>query len=115
MHGQWIGRPKYDKKGPYADLTKSEEVIQAEFGHRLERKEQPSWIKGGEMFDYQLEGMNWLYFLWYKRTSAILADEMGLGNISLGFAYHRQNNSGYLNDLHNLPPTSEVALPCRCP
>jgi SNF2 family DNA or RNA helicase len=29
--------------------------------------------------DYQKEGLNWLYYMWYKGQSAILADEMGLG------------------------------------
>lgn len=82
--------PNYrGKKSPYADLSKREDVIQAAFGHRLEKKEQPVWIEGGKMFDYQLEGMkyilsqlsdvSWLYFQWYKQTGAILADEMGLG------------------------------------
>jgi chromodomain-helicase-DNA-binding protein 4 len=90
VRGHWIHMPNYrGKKAPYADLRKSEEVIQAAFGHRLEKKEQPEWIEGGKMFDYQLEGMkyllsrlsniSWLYFQWYKQTSAILADEMGLG------------------------------------
>jgi hypothetical protein len=49
--------PNYRGKIPYANLNKSEDVIQAEFGHILEKKEQPEWIQGGKMFDYQLEGM----------------------------------------------------------
>jgi len=50
--------PNYrGKKIPYADTKKSENVIQAEFGRRLEKKEQPEYIEGGEMFEYQLEGM----------------------------------------------------------
>jgi len=32
-------------------------VIQAEFGKRMEKKDQPEWVEGGKMFDYQLEGM----------------------------------------------------------
>jgi SNF2 family DNA or RNA helicase len=89
--------PKHGKKNPYADPEKAEDVIQAEFGHRLEKKEQPEWIEGGKMFDYQLEGMkyvphrpfnnSWLYFQWYKQTSAILADEMGLGTPMRRYLY----------------------------
>ena len=92
MRGNWTHSPKTrGKKDPYADLSKSEDVIQAEFGHRLEKKTQPEWMEGGTMYDYQIEGMkyfrpllsslirSWLYFQWYKQTSAILADEMGLG------------------------------------
>jgi hypothetical protein len=52
--------PKNGKKNPYADPEKAEDVIQAEFGHRLEKKEQPEWIEGGKMFDYQLEGMKYV-------------------------------------------------------
>ena len=28
---------------------------------------------------YQMEGLNWLYYQWFKRKIVILADEMGLG------------------------------------
>ena len=50
--------PNYRRtKIPYANASKSEDVIQAEFGHRLEKKEQPEYIEGGKMFEYQLEGM----------------------------------------------------------
>jgi chromodomain-helicase-DNA-binding protein 4 len=58
VRGNWIHYPNYrGKKIPYANPSKSEDVIQAEFGHRLEKKEQPEYIQGGKMFDYQLEGM----------------------------------------------------------
>lgn len=41
--------------------------------------EQPSFIKGGELRDFQLTGINWMAFLWSKNDNGILADEMGLG------------------------------------
>jgi chromodomain-helicase-DNA-binding protein 4 len=28
---------------------------------------------------YQLDGLNWLYYMWYLGKNAILADKMGLG------------------------------------
>ena len=31
------------------------------------------------LFDYQVDGINWLYYKWSKNTPSILADEMGLG------------------------------------
>lgn len=62
VRGNWTHSPKYrGKKTPYADPSKSEAVIQAEFGHRLEKKTQPEWMEGGEMFDYQIEGMKYLF------------------------------------------------------
>ena len=58
VRGNWIHMPNYRRtKIPYANTSKSEDVIQAEFGHRLEKKEQPEYIEGGKMFEYQLEGM----------------------------------------------------------
>ncbi|KAK9334161.1 P-loop containing nucleoside triphosphate hydrolase protein [Lipomyces starkeyi] len=44
-----------------------------------EFKEQPKFIEGGILMEYQLEGMNWLYFKWFQNKPAILADDMGLG------------------------------------
>ncbi|CCE62013.1 hypothetical protein TPHA_0B03430 [Tetrapisispora phaffii CBS 4417] len=41
--------------------------------------EQPSFIKNGELRDFQLTGINWMAFLWSKNDNGILADEMGLG------------------------------------
>ncbi|CCD27047.1 uncharacterized protein NDAI_0J01550 [Naumovozyma dairenensis CBS 421] len=40
---------------------------------------QPLFIKGGELRDFQLTGVNWMAFLWSKNDNGILADEMGLG------------------------------------
>ncbi|KAL4941219.1 hypothetical protein BDV06DRAFT_194888 [Aspergillus oleicola] len=40
---------------------------------------QPKIMTGGEVMDYQKDGLNWLYYKWFKQQNAILADEMGLG------------------------------------
>ncbi|KAL0207656.1 hypothetical protein P9112_012284 [Eukaryota sp. TZLM1-RC] len=40
---------------------------------------QPKWIKGGELRDYQLTGLNFLLTAWTQGRNVILADEMGLG------------------------------------
>ncbi len=40
---------------------------------------QPSYVKGGELRDFQLTGVNWMAFLWSRNENGILADEMGLG------------------------------------
>ncbi|RMZ84206.1 hypothetical protein DV738_g478, partial [Chaetothyriales sp. CBS 135597] len=49
------------------------------FERKLLRKKQPSLLTGGELMEYQMEGLNWLYYQWYSNQNAILADEMGLG------------------------------------
>ena len=40
---------------------------------------QPESMVGGEIMEYQKDGLNWLYYMWFKQQNAILADEMGLG------------------------------------
>ncbi|OVA03206.1 SNF2-related [Macleaya cordata] len=41
--------------------------------------EQPKELKGGALFEHQLEALNWLRKCWHKSKNVILADEMGLG------------------------------------
>lgn len=50
-----------------------------DFESQLLKDKQPSIMNGGEMMEYQIEGLNWLYYQWFKGQNAILADEMGLG------------------------------------
>ncbi|WPG99478.1 chromodomain helicase hrp3 [Acrodontium crateriforme] len=40
---------------------------------------QPSYIKGGQLRDFQIHGLNFLAHHWCKGNNVILADEMGLG------------------------------------
>lgn len=60
---------------------------------------QPEWLKGGELRDYQLEGLNFLVNSWRNDTNVILADEMGLGKTvqsvsMLGFLQNAQQIHG---------------------
>ncbi|KXS19390.1 hypothetical protein M427DRAFT_120389 [Gonapodya prolifera JEL478] len=41
--------------------------------------ESPSYVKGGKMREYQVQGLNWLISLFENGINGILADEMGLG------------------------------------
>ncbi|KAK9805875.1 hypothetical protein WJX73_000130 [Symbiochloris irregularis] len=41
--------------------------------------ETPSFLAGGALHSYQLEGLNWLLHAWEQHQNVILADEMGLG------------------------------------
>lgn len=40
-------------------------------------EESPRYIKGGEMRDYQVRGLNWMISLYENGINGILADEMG--------------------------------------
>jgi ATP-dependent DNA helicase len=60
--------------------------------------QQPALVKGGQMREYQLEGLEWLKSLWMNGLCGILADEMGLGktiqSISLIAFFKEKNISG---------------------
>ncbi|KAI4386227.1 hypothetical protein MLD38_004177 [Melastoma candidum] len=61
--------------------------------------EQPDWLNGGKLRDYQLEGLNFLVNSWRNDTNVILADEMGLGKTiqsvsMLGFLQNGQQIEG---------------------
>jgi SNF2 family DNA or RNA helicase len=45
----------------------------------LKIEKQPNTLVGGQLRDYQLEGLNWLFKLYQANLNGILADEMGLG------------------------------------
>ncbi|KAK0608536.1 hypothetical protein LWI29_032098 [Acer saccharum] len=49
--------------------------------HSIEEKvtEQPSLLQGGELRQYQVEGLQWMLSLFNNNLNGILADEMGLG------------------------------------
>lgn len=68
-------------------MTEQEEDEELnEFDEELEDEElitrfdaSPWYIKGGEMRDYQIRGLNWMISLFQSGINGILADEMGLG------------------------------------
>jgi len=51
--------------------------------HDLVMAEQPKSLIGGQMRDYQLEGLTWMMEVCFQGMSGILADEMGLGTPSI--------------------------------
>ncbi|KAF8126339.1 P-loop containing nucleoside triphosphate hydrolase protein [Boletus edulis] len=59
--------------------------------------EQPALIQGGEMKDYQLQGLAFLVYMYNNGMNCILGDEMGLGKtlqtLSL-FAYFKEHSKG---------------------
>lgn len=54
-------------------------VRKQNFKTTVVRDTQPESMTGGEIMEYQKDGLNWLYYMWFKQQNAILADEMGLG------------------------------------
>ncbi|KAF1912720.1 PHD/FYVE-zinc-finger like domain-containing protein [Ampelomyces quisqualis] len=77
-YNDWVaGRyVRYPKQGPLK--ARLEKARNSPFA-KLEKDKQPDNLVGGELMKYQLDGLNWLYYQWYKQSNGILADEMGLG------------------------------------
>ncbi|KAI9800101.1 MAG: hypothetical protein M1825_004283 [Sarcosagium campestre] len=63
-------------KLPSSDRNESNVATRRPFVHI---REQPAYIKHGELRDFQLKGLNFLAYNWSKGNNVILADEMGLG------------------------------------
>ncbi|KAI3935287.1 hypothetical protein MKW98_001410, partial [Papaver atlanticum] len=62
------------------------------------------WLKGGKLYDYQLEGLNFLVNSWRKDTNVILADEMGHGKTE------QPLNDGIFTEC----PINSWPISCRC-
>lgn len=72
------GRRKTEKEED-AELLEDEEHMDDEGQQRTIITESPSYVQGGVLREYQVQGLNWLISLYENRLSGILADEMGLG------------------------------------
>ena len=91
-------------------VTQLNKVRAQDFGTELAMKSQPASLTGGELMAYQMEGLNWLYYQWFKKKNAILADEMGLGKTIqvIGFL-------AALKQLHGCWPFLVVVPNSTCP
>ena len=80
------------------------------FEDNLALTSQPPNLTGGSLMSYQLEGINWLYYQWFRQQNAILADEMGLGKTIqvIGFL-------ATLKELHGCWPLLVVVPNSTCP
>jgi ATP-dependent helicase STH1/SNF2 len=57
--------------------------------HRVsETISQPAMLKGGDLKEYQLSGVQWMVSLYNNNLNGILADEMGLGSVVLACLWH---------------------------
>ena len=81
-----------------------------DFQAKVKLEAQPESLIGGEVMTYQLDGINWLYYQWFRKQNAILADEMGLGKTIqiIGFLTT-------LTQRHNCYPFLIVVPNSTCP
>ncbi|XP_005102157.1 SWI/SNF-related matrix-associated actin-dependent regulator of chromatin subfamily A member 5 [Aplysia californica] len=66
----------------------------------------PSYIKTGDMRDYQVRGLNWMISLYENGINGILADEMGLGKTLQTISL-----LGYMKHYRNIPSPHLVICP----
>ncbi|KAF6206099.1 hypothetical protein GE061_017324 [Apolygus lucorum] len=66
----------------------------------------PFYIKGGELRDYQVRGLNWMISLYENGINGILADEMGLGKTLQTISL-----LGYMKHYKNIPGPHMVIVP----
>ncbi|UJO17082.1 Chromatin remodeling factor mit1 [Fulvia fulva] len=71
--GRYVRLPKQS-----ALKTRLEKARKEDF-QNLEKQAQPDNVESGKLMDYQIQGLNWLYYKWFTQKNAVLADEMGLG------------------------------------
>ncbi|CAH8375085.1 unnamed protein product [Eruca vesicaria subsp. sativa] len=69
-------------------------------------EEQPEWLTGGTLRDYQLQGLNFLVNSWLNDTNVILADEMGLGK-----TVQSVSMLGFLQNTQQIPGPFLVVVP----
>lgn len=99
------GRRKTEKEED-AELLEDEEHIGDVEQQRTVLTESPSYIQGGELREYQVQGLNWLIQLYENRLSGILADEMGLGKTLQTISF-----LGYLRYIKNVDGPFIVIVP----
>ncbi|RHZ48960.1 putative chromatin remodeling complex subunit (Chd3) [Aspergillus thermomutatus] len=75
----WVRRDYIHTPEPGALQKHLAHIRKQNFKTQIVRETQPETMTGGQLMDYQKDGVNWLYYMWFKQQNGILADEMGLG------------------------------------
>lgn len=99
------GRRKTEKEED-AELLEGEEHMGDPEEHTTLLTTSPSYIQGGELREYQIQGLNWLISLYENRLSGILADEMGLGKTLQTISF-----LGYMRYIKNIDGPFIIIVP----
>ena len=84
----------------------AELIKESKTGTETVFRDSPAFIHGGEMRDYQVQGLNWLVSLHENGISGILADEMGLGKTLQTIAF-----LGYLRHVCGINGPHLITVP----
>lgn len=74
----WVKRDHIHTPNQHALKKHLAHVREQNFKSTVVRDTQPESMTG-DVMEFQKDGLNWLYYMWFKQQNAILADEMGLG------------------------------------
>ena len=105
VRGKYVHLPVQQSLNAHLKKTRSQN-----FEQKIMMKEQHEALTGGKLMNYQLDGLNWLYYQWHKRQNALLADEMGLGKTIQIIAFLTA-----LKHLHGCWPFLIVVPNSTCP
>jgi len=105
VRGKYIHLPIQQSLNAHLKKTRTQN-----FEQKIMMKQQPEALTGGKLMEYQLDGLNWLYYQWHKRQNALLADEMGLGKTIQVIAFLVS-----LKHLHGCWPFLIVVPNSTCP
>ncbi|KAL9613639.1 MAG: hypothetical protein Q9167_001815 [Letrouitia subvulpina] len=91
-----IAQPQIDR---FLDRSSTVPTSSKPIYHYTPIHQQPSYIKSGELRQFQIKGLNFLAHNWCKNKNVILADEMGLGKTVQTVAFmnwlrHEKNQNG---------------------
>lgn len=95
--------------------TKSDSALSKLRPQETDFDRQPDFIVGGQLKEFQLEGLQFLVTSWYNRKNVILADEMGLGKTvqTVAFLSYLLNQLGQGGPFLVVVPLSTVPAWCE--
>ncbi|KAH8740642.1 brahma like protein with a HSA domain [Cryptosporidium ryanae] len=90
---------KVNNKSPAPLIKAKERYFQVTHMVQEQITEQPKCLKGGQLREYQMKGLEWLVSLYNNNLNGILADAMGLGKTVqtvsvLAHIYEKRGNRG---------------------
>ncbi|CAO3579030.1 unnamed protein product [Absidia cylindrospora] len=100
-----------EKRRRKTEKEEDEEILKDESGEQDEGPltvftESPTYVTGGTLREYQVQGLNWMISLFENGINGILADEMGLGKTLQTISF-----LGYLKHVREIKGPHLVVVP----
>ncbi|KAI9306125.1 SNF2 family N-terminal domain-containing protein [Cunninghamella echinulata] len=99
-----------EKRRRKTEKEEDEEILKDESGEQDDQltvfTSSPSYVTGGTLREYQVQGLNWMISLFENGINGILADEMGLGKTLQTISF-----LGYLKHVRHMKGPHLVVVP----